>query len=216
MTAQKSSFIPALRFGCLTPLYDVVVRYTTRERPFKSLLVDAASIRDNEAVLDVGCGTGTLLAEVARRIPSAQLTGFDADPAILQLAEKKLARAGVPVELVLGTALDLPFNDCQFDHVVSSLFFHHLVPEDKQSALNEIARVLRPGGTFHLADWGPATGVIQRLAFYQIQLLDGFSTTREHTTDRFLKRIVDAGLETVEIASVRTMFGTLRILGGQK
>lgn len=217
MSTSRTSFTPALRFGFLTPLYDRVVRYTTRERHFKSLLLDAASIAEGDAVLDVGCGTGTLLEEIARRTPSAQLVGLDADPAILQLAEKKLSRTNLSVELVRGTATKLPFGNRAFDHVVSSLFLHHLTPEDKQRAVAEIARVLCPGGLFHVADWGRPTGTVQRLAYFQIQVLDGFATTHEHTTDRLSQRIVEAGfMDVTETAYVRTVFGTLRLLRAGK
>ncbi len=91
---KRVEFIPALRFNVLTPLYDYVVRLTTREYVFKRRLLDAASVESGESVLDVGCGTGTLLREIARREPSASVTGLDADPAILEIANRKLAKIG--------------------------------------------------------------------------------------------------------------------------
>jgi ubiquinone/menaquinone biosynthesis C-methylase UbiE len=217
MNTPQRSFIPALRFGFLTPLYDHVVRLTTREQYFKSRLLDDASASDNDAVLDVGCGTGTLLREIARRAPSARLTGLDADPAILEIAQQKLSQTQAPCELILGSSTDMPFADGAFDHVISSLFFHHLSGDDKQTTLGEMARVLRPGGSLHVADWGRPTGPIQRFAFYLVQLLDGFETTQEHTIDRLSKRIVDAGFaEVIEIAPIRTMLGTLRLFRARK
>ena len=213
MSTPKTSFTPALRFRFLTPLYDHVVRLTTRERYFKSLLVEDALIGDNSVVLDVGCGTGTLLREIARRAPS----GLDADPAILEIAHRKLRQTQAPCELIQGSSTDMPFADGAFDHVVSSLFFHHLSAADKQTTLGEMVRVLRPGGSLHIADWGRPTGPVQRSAFYLVQLLDGFETTQEHTIDRLSKRMVDAGLTDVtEIAQVRTILGTLRLFRAGK
>ncbi len=86
--AQKKT-TPALRFNTLTPLYDRVVRYTTRERLFKNMLLDAACIKRGESVLDVGCGTGTLMLAIANREPTAQIIGIDADAERLQLATQQ-------------------------------------------------------------------------------------------------------------------------------
>ena len=210
---QRVDITPALRFNVLTPLYDWVVRLTTRESVFKRRLIDAASIENGKSVLDVGCGTGTLLREIVRRESLARVTGLDADPAILEIARRKLANAGTACELVQGNSTKMPFADDAFDHVVSTLFFHHLRREDKRITIEEIMRVLRPGGSVHIADWGPPTGLLQRLAFYQIQVLDGFETTRDHVSGVLTALFREAGFGRVtETAYLRTVFGTLRFL----
>lgn len=208
---------PALRFNILTPLYDRVVRYTTRERRFKAMLLDAASIKNGESVLDIGCGTGTLLMTIADRAPAAKLTGLDADPNILAIADRKLRVKRIDSELVEGRSTDTPFADATFDHVVSTLFFHHLAPADRQATISEIHRVLRPGGSVHVADWGRPTGTFQRLAFYPIQLLDGFATTDEHVQGKLTTRFGDGGFDDVnEIDYLQTMFGTLHLIRATK
>jgi len=208
---------PALRFNVLTPLYDRVVRYTTREHRFKSMLLDAASINNGESVLDIGCGTGTLLMAIADRAPAARLTGLDADPNILTIADRKLRAKRINSELVEGRSTDTPFADATFDHIVSTLFFHHLDPADKQATISEIHRVLRPGGSVYVADWGRPTGAFQRLAFYPIQLLDGFATTGEHVQGKLTTRFGGGRFDDVnEIGCLQTMFGTLRLLQATK
>ena len=204
---SENGFVPALRYHALTPAYDVIVRLTTREQTFRSLLLDAAGIDAGETVLDLGCGTGTLLKAITARQPSARLTGLDADPAILKIAAAKLTGK---VELVQGFSGEMPFRDDSFDHVVSTLFFHHLAPGEKRRTASEIARVLRPGGALHVADWGPPGGMLQRLAFLQVQCLDGFSTTRDHVSGAFLDAFSGPGFSSVEpVADLRTMLGTL-------
>lgn len=214
---QRVDFTPALRFNVLTPLYDWVVRLTTRESVFKRRLVDAASIDNGESVLDVGCGTGTLLREIVRRESLARVTGLDADPAILEIARRKLANAGTACELVQGYSTQMPFADDTFDHVVSTLFFHHLRREDKRITIEEIMRVLRPGGSVDIADWGPPTGLLQRLAFYQIRILDGFETTRDHVSGVLTTLFRETGFcRVTETSYLRTVFGTLRFLQAAK
>jgi ubiquinone/menaquinone biosynthesis C-methylase UbiE len=217
MKAKQAKITPALRFDWLTPLYDPIVRYTTREQLFKSMLVDAAAIKRGDSVLDVGCGTGTLLQAIADKESAVQLTGLDADADILAIANRKLAAAGTAGKLVLGRSTNMSFDDATFDRIVSSLFFHHLVTADKKATIAEIARVLKPEGAVVVADWGRPTGPVQRLAFYQIQLLDGFASTRGHVAGELTSLFREAGFQAVqETGYLRTMFGTLRFLRGVK
>jgi ubiquinone/menaquinone biosynthesis C-methylase UbiE len=97
-------------------------------------------------ILDIGCGTGRLLRAAALRWPKAKL--FGADPAEQMIAEAK--RLNPNATFKISAAESLPFSDHTFDLVVSSLSFHHWA--DQAKGLQEIARVLRPGGCFCLAD----------------------------------------------------------------
>ncbi len=98
------------------------------------------------SILDVGCGTGRLLRAVSVRWPEAQLFGVDPAPRMISEA----ARLNSSATFKPGMAENLPFPDQSMDMVLTSLSFHHWV--DHQQAVNEIARVLRPGGFFCLAD----------------------------------------------------------------
>jgi Methylase involved in ubiquinone/menaquinone biosynthesis len=97
-------------------------------------------------VLDVGCGTGRLLRAASIRWPQAQL--FGVDPAEQMISEAN--RLNTNITFKLSPAESLPFPDQTFDLVVSSLSFHHWA--DQLKGLQEIARVLRTGGLFCLAD----------------------------------------------------------------
>lgn len=76
-----------------------------------------------------------------------------------------------------GMAQALPLADASCDRVVMSLLLHHLSPRDHRTALSEAARVLRPGGRIHVADWGPPRDPLMRLAFRGLQLIDGVEST---------------------------------------
>jgi len=94
-------------------------------------------------VLEVGCGMGTDLLEFARG--SARVVGIDLTPTHIRLATKRFSLFGQTGTFVIGDAEHLPFPDASFDHVYSNGVLHHT--PGTQEAINEIHRVLRPGGT---------------------------------------------------------------------
>jgi ubiquinone/menaquinone biosynthesis C-methylase UbiE len=102
------------------------------------------------AFLDIACGTGTLLAEVANLRPGADagIAGVDLSPGMLAEARRKLPRRAI---LVAGDAARLPFRGAAFGVAVSVSALHHW--GDPGAVLGEARRVLEPGGRLVLTDW---------------------------------------------------------------
>ena len=127
-------------------LYDLMVGLMTfgRERGFRDNLVQLADLRPGEAVLDVGCGTGSLAIAAKRAVgPTGMACGIDASPEMLARAEKKAGKAGVAVVFKQAAAQALPFPDRQFDAALSTVMLHHLPRSGRQQCLREIERVLK-------------------------------------------------------------------------
>ncbi|MEZ4450468.1 MAG: methyltransferase domain-containing protein [Nannocystaceae bacterium] len=136
-------------------LYDWFVRILSggREARLRAAWLDLAALRPGESILDVGCGTGTLLLAAAERVgPTGRLAGVEASPEMAARARDKASARGVALEVHTGSADALPHADASFDVAVSTLVFHHLPADVQQGALREIRRVLRPGGRFVLVD----------------------------------------------------------------
>jgi ubiquinone/menaquinone biosynthesis C-methylase UbiE len=91
-------------------------------------------------ILDIGCGSGTLLYLIQQKNPDAQLTGIDLDQDSLAIARKK-----VKAKLIKTSATKLPFKAGSFDYVVSAEVIEHL--DKPKKMLSEIKRVLQPLGT---------------------------------------------------------------------
>lgn len=205
-------YVPALGFRALTPLYDAVVRLTTRERTFKQALLDQAGLSPGQDVLDLACGTGTLTIWASQRVPGLRLTGLDGDAEVLARARGKAQVAGLDIVFDEGLSTTLPYSNARFDRVLSSLFFHHLDRDGKQRTLAEACRVLKPGGELHVADWGRAANPLMRAAYFAIQLLDGFYNTADNVNGLLPEFMRAAGFADVtETRRFSTMWGTLSL-----
>jgi ubiquinone/menaquinone biosynthesis C-methylase UbiE len=140
-------------------LYDLLVGLMTlgRERGFRDNLVQLADLRPGEAVLDVGCGTGSLAIAAKRAVgPTGMACGIDASPEMLARAEKKAGKAGVAVVFKQAAAQALPFPDRQFDAALSTVMLHHLPRSGREQCLREIGRVLKPRGRLLVVDFASA------------------------------------------------------------
>lgn len=116
----------------------------------KALAVLAPGASD--AVLDVACGTGSLVFEIAPRVEA--VAGLDLSPGMLDIARSTLLRAGggtsSNIQFHLGSSNALPFPDSEFTAVVCTTALHHF-PEPQRS-IDEMARVLAPGGRVVIGD----------------------------------------------------------------
>jgi ubiquinone/menaquinone biosynthesis C-methylase UbiE len=206
--ARDESFVPAAGRDWLLPLYDPLCRVFGTHR-YRERLLDAADLRPGDRVLDLGCGTGALSLQAKAREARAAVTGLDPDPKALARARAKAGRAGADVTWQQGFGHALPFADASFERVVSSLVFHHLTSEGRRGTLAEIARVLAPGGTLHVLDFGPPRSALDRLLLHLFHHDDRLD---DNLAGRIPAMMADAGLRDVgELAPMRSPFGMLAI-----
>jgi ubiquinone/menaquinone biosynthesis C-methylase UbiE len=210
--ALAEEYRPALGRCSRLELYDPLIRLTVRERRFKSRLVAQAALRPGFRVLDLGCGTGTLVVMAKRAEPGAVLFGVDGDPAAIELARRKVLREKIDAHFQLALAQELPYRDGCFDRVVSTLVLHHLSHEGKVAALGEVARVLAPSGELHLADFGRPANGLASAGFSLVRKFEGMENTEDNVQGRLEELMAGVGLGAVrETASFATIFGTLRL-----
>ena len=139
-------------------------------------------ISTGEHVLDVGCGSGAVTREIARRVGSSgRAVGLDQSPELLAVARELAQEAGIGdrVEFHEGSALRPPFPDRSFDAVVCVTVLSH-VPRG-EAAIPELARVLRPGGRVGIFD------------------LDSDMTTFTHSDRALTRRIVAAASDATTV-----------------
>jgi len=160
--------------GAFTAASTASFVFTTRRGKLSlwAELLTGLALRGDERVLDMGCGRGAVLLSVAQQLPDGRAVGVDLWRTVDQSgnAEQTTRRnaeiEGVAdrIELHTGDMTTLPFEADSFDLVLSSLAIHNLKGDaDRQEALGEATRVLRPGGRLVVAD-------IQAVAAYAAHL----------------------------------------------
>jgi ubiquinone/menaquinone biosynthesis C-methylase UbiE len=135
--------------------YDLrwLVRSRGKERAFRRHLLDLGRVVAGEAVLDVGCATGTLALAARKRVGSvAAVHGVDPSPAMVERARAKARRRRANVSFQVAVAQQLPFPDRSFDVVLCTLVAHQLPHPDRRTCLAEMHRVLKPRGRLLLVD----------------------------------------------------------------
>lgn len=180
-----------------------------------------ARVHAGDRVLDVGCGTGTLAVQLARK--GAQVTGIDISPPMLSQAAQRVDGEALAdrVELKEMGAVDLDtaFLAGSFDTVVSTLVFSELSDDEIDYALAECLRILKPTGKLFIADEVLPNSTLGRLGTFLLRLpftVAAFVLT-QNTTHRVAglgERIAQAGFQVVERR--KYLAGTLQLFIAEK
>lgn len=194
------SFVPAAGKHWRLPFYDLIAKVMGADAA-RGPLAEQADVQPGHRVLEIGCGTGSLLILLKQRQPAAEVVGLDPDAAALAIAQRKANRAGVEIQLDQGFADELPYPDGSIDRVLSSFMFHHLSRKVKEGTLCEVRRVLKPGGRFHMVDFaGPGSGHRGFLARH----IHTNQHLRDNDEARVLGMMHDAGLADARVAARRS------------
>jgi ubiquinone/menaquinone biosynthesis C-methylase UbiE len=109
-------------------------------------MIRALALPAGGRVLEVGCGRGVALPVLGRLLRPSRLVGLELDGGSLETARLRLRDAGIDAELVPGDVRRMPFPEASFDLVIDFGTCYHI--GRPEAGLEEIARVLRPGGLF--------------------------------------------------------------------
>lgn len=141
-------------------LYDLFVQLALigREPSFRERLLRLAALHPGEAVLDVGCGTGSLALMAKEAVGAAGVVcGVDASAEMISWARQKAGRAGAEVDFRQAPVQALPFSDASFEVALSTLMLHHLPKKARAQLAAEARRVVRPGGRVLVVDFAEAS-----------------------------------------------------------
>lgn len=139
-------------------------------------IIEGLILKQNEKIIDLGCGTGYYLFLLSNLPVKLNLTGFDFDEKALM--EAKVSLAGQDIKFVTGDLHKMPFKDESFDKAVASEVLEHV--EDDERVLKEVFRILKPKGTLVISApsinypflWDPVNWILQH--FFGIHIKSGF------------------------------------------
>ncbi len=146
-------------FATIADRYDLITAVLSygQDARWKRRLVRLAQVRPGERALDLACGTGDIAFAVAAE--GARVTGLDITPRMLELAARRSGAA----TFLAGDMTSLPFTSQTFDLVTTGYGLRN-VP-DLNTAIDEIARVLRPGGRLLSLDFNRPRAAVVRVAY---------------------------------------------------
>jgi malonyl-CoA O-methyltransferase len=152
-TAQLDPRVVAASFGAASQRYDAAAWLQGAARNELLSRLDLLRVPPT-AVLDLGAGTGLAARAMKRRFRSAKVTAADMAAPMLAVTRRR-SRFWRPIRCVQADARNLPFEDASFDLVFCNLMLQWVTPPD--AALEEMRRVLRPGGLLLASSFGPET-----------------------------------------------------------
>jgi demethylmenaquinone methyltransferase / 2-methoxy-6-polyprenyl-1,4-benzoquinol methylase len=222
---QKRRYVRQL-FATIADRYDFITAFLSygQDRRWKRRLVREAALSYGERVVDLACGTGDIALEAAAR--GAAVIGLDITPRMVELARAKATRARhdglwpIPRFLV-GDMTALPFAN-ESVHVVTTGYGLRNVPV-LEDALDEIARVLRPGGRLLSLDFNrPASDVVRRAYLSYLTAVGsalGWALHGDPDTYRYIPESIRhypgaAGVSTLLRARGFEQVTVKRLLGG--
>lgn len=128
-----------------------------RGKPREALVevVEKGLVEPGKA-LDTCCGAGTNDIYLARK--GFTVSAMDISPTAAGLAERMALQAGVEIDFRVGNFLDLAYESAEFDFVLDSGCFHHVLPQDRVAYIAEVRRVLSPGGKYLLICFSDRNG----------------------------------------------------------
>lgn len=152
-------------------------RWSARLAP---LFVEFAQVRDGERVLDVGCGTGSLVQAVADVAPRSQIVGIDLARPFIEYCRSRFSDLRITFDC--GSASELPYPDGSFDASLSLLVIQHL-PQPEKAAM-EMRRVTRPGGTVATCAWEASNLQMNAILYEEVAKLEAASESRSEGQER--------------------------------
>ena len=147
---------------------------------FYQLIYENIDLPDSAEVLDVGCGTGSVLIALAQN-HNIKGHGIDVEPAMIKVAKEKCT----DMDIQLCSCDSTPFVDGTFDAIVACMAYHHF--PDKDSFEKEALRILKPGGKIYIADPN-FPHPIRKILNFLCRNINGEFFSSDEITERFEKQ----------------------------
>jgi len=164
------SSVRRLYYDLFSEVYDFIIRLHSRdsEGSLRGFITEKTNVSKGQRALDLCTGTGSVAAELAKRVGESGLAvGLDFSRGMLEKAKKKASRLHLnQLHLVQANASQLPFRRSSFHGVTCSHAFYELKGDERARAIHEVASILMRGGRFCLMEHAQPKKLFPRLLFY--------------------------------------------------
>ncbi|MEN9759985.1 MAG: ubiquinone/menaquinone biosynthesis methyltransferase UbiE [Pseudomonadota bacterium] len=161
-TGEKAKRVARV-FDSVAARYDIMndVMSAGLHRVWKAMTISQANVRPGQRVLDVASGTGDLALAFAKKVgPHGKVVMTDINGQMLSRGRNRLIDAGYPTEAVVCDAEHLPFPEAEFDLVTVAFGLRNMT--DKQAALKQMHRVLKPGGKLMVLEFSKVAPPLEK------------------------------------------------------
>jgi ubiquinone/menaquinone biosynthesis C-methylase UbiE len=183
-------------------MYDLVtaLMMTGRQKAIRQMTIELAEIHTGNQVLEIGCGTGTLTILAKKQTGENGLVfGIDPLPQMIKRAQQKAAKSKLKIDFQIAPYEQIPFPENHFDVVLASFMIFHTNDDTRQQGLNEVFRVLKPGGKFLIIDTKPMEKKnVQKIA---VELTD--EVMWERPLDKLLPMLENSGFNSIKLGDTK-------------
>ena len=206
MRDHPRRFIPAAGCDWLLPLYDPFL-WILGGDAVKRPLIEQAALESGMRALDIGCGTGSLTLLVEKLHAGVEVVGLDPDP---KARRSRSGRRSEPASRSRSTRASRTTCPTRMRRSTGSSRRSCSTtsgPEEKLATLREVRRVLAPGGSLHLLDFGPPRGGLSRALAHVLHRAEHL---RDNLEDRIPALMGQAGfVQSKELGHRATLIGSL-------
>jgi demethylmenaquinone methyltransferase/2-methoxy-6-polyprenyl-1,4-benzoquinol methylase len=210
------SSLRRLYYDLFSEVYDFIIQLHSRdvEGSLRRFITEKANLSQGDRALDICTGTGSVAVALAKCVgEKGFVVGLDFSRGMLEKAKEKAFRLNLnQLRVVQANASQLPFKDSSFHGVTCSHAFYELKGEERNKAINEVARVLRRGARFCLMEHAKPEKLFPRILFYIRLFFLGSKDSRKFLMEE--KTIFGGSFKNV--AAVMSPTGQSKLIYGEK
>jgi ubiquinone/menaquinone biosynthesis C-methylase UbiE len=214
-----SGVIIRFRYWVAKVIYEIIFVILVRDGSWQEEVFTSLAPRAGDRVLDIGPGSSSTAVSLALRYPEADFVGVDTSSRAVEKARRTILRKKLRNISLVGVArqAELPFNASSFDKAVCMLGFHDRSPEEKLRVAKEITKVLRRGGTLHVADFDKPESSDEGGILEFARRISGSAAAEPHINGTWTEYLAKSGLAGVRRQSSHSIgIGRIAVVKARK